>query len=267
MTNWMLLTGSVYFFMSIFHTLFGASQPYKRVSSPTVKFTWLLFSFASHFSFLTALFFWLIVYERRVTEMDWVTMTSHTVMPFTITFDGLNVNRIPLRWQHYLGFVIPMELVYVFWTWIQNSVAEIDNPNLPDEATDDAIYEAYNWKEEGTDPLIFTAIGIFCIGPFIWFLEWMFSQYWLMCCCMGDRRLYYSDPRKNKPNRGHVEGAGLSSMRRMSFDEHDVYSDDEDREEGRRSSDEEEKLEDEPQDDGQPQKHYRSKLEELADRG
>ena len=78
---------------------------------------------------------------------------------------------------------------------------------------------------------------------------------------MCDRRLYYTDPRKHKPNRGHVEGAGLSSMRRMSFDEDDVYSDDED-EERRRSHDEEEKHEDEPE----PHKKYRNRFEELADK-
>jgi len=248
MSHWMLLTGSVYFMMSVYHTLFGASQPYKRVSSPVLKFTWLLFSFTSHFGFLTGLFFWLFVFEKGVTSLNWETICTHTITPFTIFFDGTNVNRIPLRWQHYIGFVIPMEILYVFWTWIQNDVAEIENPNLPANATeahDDAIYEAYNWKEKGTDPLIFTAVGIFCIGPCIWFLEWMFSQYWLFCCCWGDRRLYYTDPRKNKPNRGHVEGAGLSHMRRMSFDEDDVYSGDD--EEERQSRDEEEKLEDEPQ--------------------
>lgn len=254
MTNWMLFAGSVYFFMSVWHTLFGASQPYKRVSSPVVKFTWLVYSFSSHFSFLVAIFWWLYIYERGVTPIDWLTFCPHTIIPFTITFDGLNVNRIPLRWQHYIGFVIPMECLYVFWTWIQNDVAEIDNPNILVNTTDDdAIYEAYNWEEKGVNPLKFSAIGIFGFGPFIWFLEWMFSQYWLMCCCLGDRRLYYSDPRKNRPNRGRVEGAGLSSMRRMSFDEDDVYSDDGN-----------EEHEDEHE-DGQPKK-YRNKLEELADR-
>jgi len=267
MSNWMLLTGSVYFLMSIYHTLFGAPQPYKRVSSPVIKFTWLLFSFVSHFGFLVALFFWIFVFEKGVTHLDWEIMCTHTITPLTIFFDGTNVNRIPLRWQHYIGFVIPVELLYVLWTWIQNDVAEIDNPNLPAEATDDAIYGAYNWKEKGLDPLVFTVIGIFGIGPFIWFLEWMFSQYWLFCCCWGDRRLYYSDPRKNKPNRGQVDGAGLSSVRRNSVDGNDDMYVDDIEEERRRDDEEEEKLEDEPQDYKLRKKKYRNRVEEVSDRG
>ena len=245
-------------------TLFGASQPYKRVSSLFVKFTWLLFTFVSHFGILVAIFWWLEVWEKGVTSLDWLNLVPHTVMPMTIMLDGLNVNRIPLRWQHYWGFCIPMELSYVLWTYLQNKVFEIDNPNLSEDATDDAIYEAYNWKEEGKDPLIMSLIGILGFGPPLFFLLWMFSQYWVICLCIGDRRLYYTDPRTYKPRQGKLQGAGLagmSSVRRMSFDENDSYDDSSSfgsNAEGK----EEEKVEDEPM-DAEPKK-FRSKLEELA---
>ena len=251
-------------------TLFGAQQPYKRVSSYFLKFTWLLFSFVSHFSMLNAIFWWVYIYEKGVTPLDWLNLVPHTVMPFTVTFDGLNVNRIPLRFQHYWGFVVPMEWCYVLWTYFQNDVFEVENPKLPQNATEHYIYEVYNWKEEGaSDPIIVSVIGIFAIGPPIFFIMWLFSQYWVICLCLGDRRLYYVDPRKNRPRRRKLEGAGLagmSSMSRRSFDDdEDSYSsaDLEDSSDEGETKSEEEKVEDEPE-DRPPMRKYRSKLEELA---
>lgn len=242
-------------------TLFGASQPYKRVSSPLLKFTWLLFTFSSHFLLLVAIFWWIFVFERGVTPIDWLNLVPHGVVPITVTFDGLNVNRIPLRWQHYIGFVIPMELIYVFWTYCQNELAEIDNPMLPVNSTDDAIYEDYNWKEDGSQPLVLSVIGIFVIGPFIFFVEWMFSQYWVMCLCLGDRRLYYEDPRINKPKRRNFEGAGLAN----GLQSYDLDDDVSASSNNISIDEEEEKVEDEPSEDfNKPKKTYRSKLEELA---
>lgn len=154
-----------------------------------------------------------------------------------------------------------MEVLYVFWTWLQNDIFEIDNPNLPQNATNDAIYEAYNWKDKGLEPLFISIVGIFGLGPFLWFIEWMFSQYWLVCCCLGDRRLYYVDPRLNKARQARREGAGLSgvsSARRMqSLNPGDDGDSDYD--------EEEEKVEDEPSTKAEKKpKTYRGKLEELA---
>ena len=215
---------------------------------------------------LNAILWWLLVFEKGKTPLDWLHLVPHSVLPWTITFDGLNVNRIPMRWQHYWGFVVPMECLFVFWTYLQNDVFEVENPELPKNTTDHYIYEDYNWKEDSTDPLVYSAIGIFAFGPPIYFIEWMFSQYWLFCCCLGDRRYYYTDPRVNRPKRSKLEGAGLagmSSVRRMSFDEdEESYSsgfDSQDEE-----TKEEEKVEDEPMDNPQPKRKYRSKLEELA---
>ena len=317
---------------SVLMTLFGAPQPYKRVSSYFVKFTWLLFTFVSHFGFLNAIFWWLFIWEKGVTTMDWLNLVPHAILPFTVFFDGTNVNRIPLRWQHYWGFAVPMECCYVLWTYLQNEVFEVENPELlkndtdivlivtaPTNATDSLnvtdvvenftqaptapnitshyIYEEYNWKEEGTDPLVISAIGIFALGPPLFLIMWLFTQYLVICLCLWDRRLYYTDPRANRPKRRYAEGAGLamSSMRRNSFDEdEDSYSSDFDSQEesdeesssrpqeessNRESSNreessysqqdeedsysqQEEKVEDEPM--GVQPKRYRSKLEALA---
>lgn len=188
-TNWVLLTGTIYMVLSLFMTLFGAPQPYKRVSSPLVKSAWLLYSFSAHFALLNAVFWWIYIYEPGETRLDYLNFIPHSILPFTITFDGLNVNHIPLRWQHYTGFVIPMEMLYVFWTYSQNALGDFPNPDLPDDANDDAIYPPFNWDDKGIDPLIMSVIGIFGIGPFIWMCMWLFSQYWLFCCCFGDRRM------------------------------------------------------------------------------
>ena len=208
------------------------------------------------------------MFEKGVTPLDWLNIVPHGVIPFTVTFDGLNVNRIPLRWQHYIGFVVPMECIYVFWTYIQNGIVELDNPNIIVNGTsDDAIYEAYNWQEKGKTPLYMSLIGIFAIGPVLFFLEWMFSQYWIICCCFGDRRLYYVDPRKTKPKwaQGGVAGAGLAGFSGVNQRSGELSDDDSYDSTGNRRKDEE-KNEDEPV-DGQPKKRFRSKWEELAASG
>lgn len=209
MTNWVLVLSSIYFLLSIFNTLFGVSQPYKRVSSPIVKMTWLLYSVSAHMSWLVAMFFWMYIFEKGVTPLDYINMVPHVVVPITVTFDGLNVNRIPLRWQMYTGFVIPVELGYVLWTYFQSRDDGMSNPNLPDTATDDAIYPEFDWED--LSPLFLSLVGIFCIGPIVWLCMWLLAQYWFICCCLGDRRLYYTDPRKRRATGGPLEGAGLSS--------------------------------------------------------
>lgn len=252
MTNWVQTVASIYMLLSCFNTLFGAPQPYKRVSSKIIKSTWLLYSYSAHFAWLVALFWWLFVFKWGVTVFDWANVVPHSIVPFTVTMDGLNVNRIPLRWQHYWGFVLPCELLYVFWTWIQSDVAQIDNPNL--NATlvdDDAIYPVYDWKDNATEAAIISAVGIFAIGPVVWFLMWMFSQYWLICCCVGDRRLYYIDPRKGRKRKErNTYGAGWYAGDDDDDDDGDIQADAD-------SLGGVEENPDEP-------KVFRSKLEELA---
>jgi hypothetical protein len=151
-------------------------------------------------------------------------MVPHAVVPITVTFDGLNVNRIPLRWQMYTGFVIPVELGYVLWTYFQSRNSDFSNPNLPDTATDDAIYPEFDW--ENSSPLVLSLVGILGIGPAIWFCMWLLAQYWFICCCLGDRRLYYTDPRKRRPKDQAINGAGLSSHHhRLPQDQLDEDSD------------------------------------------
>jgi hypothetical protein len=175
--------------LSLFMTLFGAPQPYKRVSSPLVRSAWLLYSFSGHFALLNALFWWLFIFERGETRLNWLNFIPHSILPFTIVLDGLNVNHIPLRWQHYTGFVIPMECFYVFWTYSQNVLGDFPNPNVSEEESNDYIYGAFNWDDKETKPLVMSLVGIFFIGPVFWLVMWLFSQYWLICCCLGDRRV------------------------------------------------------------------------------
>lgn len=196
LTNWSLIFSCIYLIMSFLNSILPPAQPktqYESVSLWT-KITWLLFEVASHFVMITVLLYWSLQYEPGVSGMDYVNIFTHAIT-LLVWFEGLYINRIPVRWKH---LPVPMLLaaLYVIWLAIHQLATDIGNPPQSDndpETDDDLMYPSVNFTETPLFSSILVVLVVFAAVPLIHWLLWTLSLYSFPCNCSGYNRRYISE--------------------------------------------------------------------------
>jgi len=122
-----------------------------------------------------------------------------------IAVDGMLVNRIPLRLQHWYALLV-VDMAYMVWTVIHGLLTDVGNPNRKD---DDIIYGVNNWKDYWKMSLFWACIVCFVVRPIMYVLLWWFGNNGLCC---ADRRKYINGlgrPSSVRPTIDNVEKGSI----------------------------------------------------------
>lgn len=147
-----------------------------HVPSTRIRLTWVAFELATVMGWSATILYWLLIYDGDVPEFD--TILKHGVDVFLVSIDGFVVNRIPFRLPHFLGFIVPVEILYLLWTVIY-AFAGISNPDYLDDDTltnNEVIYKVLDWKYDWGKSLILGCVCVFGLGGLICMIMWIISS-------------------------------------------------------------------------------------------
>jgi hypothetical protein len=195
LTYWSLLLATLYQLCSLWNTIVASRTPQPPVAAGCfIRTTWALFTMAAHAEAMASILWWVLEYEPGETRITYYNLMPHLIIALVVWADGVVVNRIPVRWMHWYGFVLPLECGFILWSVI-HSYANVGNPNKDDASgsdpdNDDAIYGSLAWKDNWQKSLIISVVAIFGLGPIIFLLLWLSSLYTIPCVCYKDKRKY-----------------------------------------------------------------------------
>jgi hypothetical protein len=194
-TDWASVTNTLYSIMSVINTIFAARtpQPPAETTGFRIRLTWVLFELAIHLGSAATLLFWKFLARPSSTEyIAYLPLADHGGLLILVLIDGFLVNRIPLRWMHYFGIILPIEALYGLWTYL-HYLFQIGNPDVDDtDQNDDAIYpDVILWADGWQEPLVYIVIIVLGVGPVLFCLLWCVANGLL---CGRDRRKYFDDP-------------------------------------------------------------------------
>jgi hypothetical protein len=246
LTQWATLASTLYSVLSVLNTILIMATTTKTnktndnvtpvtttttTASWRICFTWVLFELVVHLGAIVAVLYAYELFDPALhlahLELGNVSKTTATTIEYRpvaihfglylfVLFDGFCVNRIPLRWMHYLGILLPLEALYAMWTYL-HYVAQIGNPHVNDNDVDegndndndDAIYPGILQWGDGTtsfwsEPLVYNIVVVLVVGPVLFGLCW--------CTANGnlvghDRRHYLNNGPDNDDDE---EGEGRS---------------------------------------------------------
>lgn len=208
-TNWGVLWCCLYSFLSVLNTVLASrtGQPAADKSvGLRIRLTWIFLTIAAHGSLTASFLYWPLVFEPGVTNVTYLAIAPHGILLVLTLVDGFYVNRIPLRWMHYLGVTLPLDLAYALWSYL-HSALDIGNPDRNDadpSTNDDALYEnVLEWNEEWQTALTWAVVTMLVIGPVLFSLLWTLST----GGCCKDSRKYVDDvdPTDDRPTVYDVE--------------------------------------------------------------
>lgn len=211
MTMWGVLCCVLYLMLSALNTVFsertGQPQP---SASIRIRTTWVLFELGVHLSVLASVGFFLFLFDDDIPSplayLTYFDLSTHVGIALVVLVDGLWINRIPFRFQHYFGIILPVEVLYVVWTYI-HTLAKVGNPDADGASS---IYpNILEWTgEEWPKTLILAAIIVFGVGPLSFVVLWSISN-GLFCC--RDIRRYEDDidETDNRPTVHDVEEGSI----------------------------------------------------------
>lgn len=186
--HWALLLSCLYFASSFSNTVLASRTPQPPdTAGCRIRTTWVLFEMAMHTELLSVIVFWLFQYQPGVTPMTFLSVVPHSVIAFLVFVDGNIVNRIPVRWTHWYGFVLPLEMLYVGWTVVYDLIVA---NSAGAGAENESLYDSLSWKEDWQRALIVSVIALFGVGPALYLLMWIISAYYLPCFCAYNRHVY-----------------------------------------------------------------------------
>lgn len=171
LTHWGWVFTSLYFFSSIITTLvIGSSSRQQRHHGAGFlpKYTWALFSLVLPMEILISLLFWTLEFPDTITYVDCMVHGGGVAL---ILFDGLVINRIPIRAKQ-IVFVESISVVYLIWSVI-HALTGIGNPNRSDldsETDDDAIYGSVAWKQRSGKAILVVVLAILIANPLVFFI-------------------------------------------------------------------------------------------------
>lgn len=171
--NWDLYFGSLTGFslagsvaclwVSLASSIMGVEQPQRLQKVPTItRVEWVLFTFASHISILSASLWWVTVYDEHVT-LTLENVSVHGGTLFAVLCEGFIVNRIPIRWYYWWWTGLPVPLVFIGFTYLFTGLSI----GSPDDAESDLIYEYFDWKNDAMWAGVRSAIVVLGISPFV----------------------------------------------------------------------------------------------------
>lgn len=211
-TSWGVVFVCIYFLFSVFNTILASRtpQPPETVGF-RIRFTWFFFELATHTSLMATTFYWPLVFDPKTSELSFLTLSQHGGLLLLILIDGMLVNRIPMRLQHYYG-ILMVDVTYIAWTLIHSFVTDIGNPDKNDNdptTNDDAIYSnVLEWNNDWKTSLFWACIVCFIFGPLAYLVLWCLST---GCLCCKDRRKYVDsvDERDVRPTVDDVEEGSI----------------------------------------------------------
>jgi hypothetical protein len=208
-TNWGVLWCIMYAFMSVLNTVLASQTEQPAADKPVgcrIRWTWILLTAATHNTATASILYWPVIFDRE-SHTTYATVAPHGFLTLLVMVDGWYVNRIPLRWMHYFGVALPIDILYAVWSGLHD-VLKIGNPDNNDTdptTNDDAIYETVlEWNHHWTTTLACTVFAMFFIGPIVFGLLWLLST---GCCCKDTRRYVDDvDPTDDRPTVYDMEG-------------------------------------------------------------
>jgi hypothetical protein len=174
LTHWSLLYAVFYMTLS-FILSFGVNPRW------LMKCAWLSFPVAAVHQIMVTLLFWLLDYEPEKNPLNEVVFLVHGGVMVIVLFDGLVVNRVPVRLKHAI-VTMGFWLLYMTWSILHNTVYQYNPWTANDNAyDDDAIYAILSWSKEPLSATI-KAVGVafVCVPTFhatIWVLSLISRRY------------------------------------------------------------------------------------------
>jgi len=210
LSNWALLFSCFYLVFSLYNTVNASRMPQpKGKAGCLVRTTWVLYELAMHTELVVSILYWVLQYEPGDTRLTFLSIVPHSVIAAILFIDGNIINRIPVRWMHWYGFVLPVEILYCVWTLIHDLLTDVGEKNYEKTGS-----SAFGWQEDWERSLIISVVVLFGIGPAVYIIMWMVSAYAIPCVCMIDRHIYtdaYKDDmlQNQKPTVSDVEEGSI----------------------------------------------------------
>lgn len=157
------------------------------------KINWSLFATVAPAQLLTGLFFWAFTYKRG-DELG-PPFAAHASIPLLVLFEGLCVNRTPLRVNHQWFFCF---FVYTFLVWsLIHSYTKLGNPANVNE-NDKNLYPFLKWNEAPFLTVLYSVICLFLVIPATYAVVWMLSLLSPPFRLRGKNRRYLDKNSSNK---------------------------------------------------------------------
>ena len=169
--------------MSVFSPIRTAtandSDPEQATATATTieKITWGLFTTALNTELFVTVLFWVLVYPAEQNTIDFRTIYEHAILLCVVAFDGLFINRLPIRFKQ-ICLVSTALLSFLVWTIVHSQIEGLGNPTRSDndpETDDDALYETLSWNQRPAGALILAALLEFIGMPLFFLILWLFS--------------------------------------------------------------------------------------------
>lgn len=213
LTMWGNLACVLYLVLSTLNTVFaertGQPQP---ATNLRIRTTWVLFELATHLSILASVCFYvfsLFLADDRMTH-SFPNYALHGGIVLLVLINGLVIDRIPYRFQHYWGVIVPVEVLYCVWTYVLTLIGISDDDDESLGEAPGAVYHSFvEWTpDRWRTTLVVEVILVFAIGPIIYLILWSISNG--LCCCRDTRR--YEDDVDEKDTRPTVNDVEEGSI-------------------------------------------------------
>jgi hypothetical protein len=236
LTQWATLMYTLYSVMSVLNTICSAAAAARTTTVAAnamtpggfrLRLTWVLFELTVHLGATVTLLYWYEMFKPAIhfehveftastIRLEYRSVAAHGGLYALVLVDGFWVNRIPLRWMHYFGIILPMEALYALWTYLHFQF-QIGNPNVKSNTgdtagssndtntdNDDAIYPGVlQWDDGWQEPLVYILVMVLAVGPVLFGLCWCISNGNL---AGRDRRRYLDEPAFNGDDVDDEEG-------------------------------------------------------------
>lgn len=172
-----------------------------------IKITWYLYNLVAHNTILVTLLYWALDYDSSSTTVTFNVMAPHGATAIVTMMEGFLVNRIPIRFYHWLGAVVPYQIAYLVWT-ILHMKFDIGNPHkydVDEETNDDTLYDVVDWKDDALGTAITFVIVVLVVGPILQLLLFTLSLY--LPFCRNSRR--YEQTKQERTSNDEEMYAGV----------------------------------------------------------
>ena len=216
-TNWGVTFVCIYFILNTLNTVCASRtlQPTSKNASVgcRIRITWLMYAIGVHSTAGATFFYWVFLFDPSDPDWTFTNLSAHGGLLLLMIIDGMFVNRIPLRWQHWY-VVLLINIAYVGWTLIHAFLLDVGNPYNEDndpETNDDAIYDVVVWKDDWKAALTYSCINCFVLSPLLYLVLWCLTN----GVCWDRRKLVESvDDQDQRPTVDDVqEGSVFAKWR------------------------------------------------------
>jgi hypothetical protein len=229
LSNWGVTMCCIYLTFSLMNVVLVSRTTEKLTDDDNLKtvswrifLTWITFIIGIHTSAIATVLYWKLIYDPNETVIKYVTISAHGGLLTLLAIDGLLLNRIPIRFMHWIGVLIPFDCLFIIWSIIHDLGTNIGNPDRNDNdirTNDDSLYEnVLEWETNPTTAIKWTIITLFVVGFVLFVILWTLSTY--IC---GDR-LRYLDVQQQQQNKSDEDDYNTNKHQNLSDEEEDGTS-------------------------------------------